>query len=209
MNNKIFLSLFLMCYSLAILAQTPTKDHAGHDHAAHDHSQDHATPQDSSYHCAFCEKHLFDSKDATVINEKELHFHGIATDDTKTPIHCAACKDHLGYYDHEHTTYQVINSHTEHRNGTFHCLSCQFPIFDEKDLISSDKTNPDNRYSYFRQPIDAERIVLEKRNKFYSIKNSNVTCAGCTGRIGEVDKNDSGGFGMRLNLGAVKKKKRQ
>jgi len=204
MSNKIFFSLLLMCYSLAIQAQVPTtKDHSGHDHASHDHSHDHAT-QDSSYHCGMCDKHLFDANEATIINKKELHYHGIATENTKTPFHCAACKGHLGYYDHEHTTFQVINSHTDHKKGTFHCLSCQLPIFDQKDLTSSD-----DRYSYFRQPIDEERLALEKRNKFYSIKNSSATCAGCTGRIGEVDKNNSGGFGMRLNLSAVKKKKRQ
>ena len=209
MNNKIFLSLLLMCYCFAIQAQN--HDHTGHDHEKHDHAahehekHDHIAHPDSTYHCGMCDKHLFNVDEATVIDNKELHYHGIATDDSKTPFHCAACKGHLGYYDHEHTTYQVINSHTNKKhNGTFHCLSCQLPIFDQKDLTSSD-----DRYSYFREPIDKERIALEERNKFYSIKGSNVTCAGCNSRIGEVNKNDSGGFGMRLNLRGVKKKERR
>ena len=203
MNNKIFLSLLLMCYGLVIQAQN--HDHAGHDHAAHDHAKhDHAADQDGSYHCKMCDKQLFNVDEATIIDKKELHYHGIATDDSKTPFHCAACKGHLGYYDHEHTTYQVINSHTDKHTGNYHCLSCQLPVFDQKDLTSSD-----DKYSYFREPIDKERIALEERNKFYSIKSGNVTCAACNSKIGEVNKNDSGGFGVRLNLRDVKKKKKR
>jgi len=167
-------------------------------------SNHHPSHQDSSYHCKMCDKFLFNDNEATILDKKDLYYHGIATNDTKTPFHCAGCDGHLGYYDHKHETYEVINRNVDEKDSAiFHCLSCQMPIFDQKALANSDES-----FSYFKEPIDKKRIALEERNKFYNIQNSHATCRACKGRIGEVTKNDTGGFGMRLNLGSVKKKKR-
>ena len=149
--------------------------------------------------------HLLDANNATVINKYELHYHGIATDSSKTAFHCAGCKSHLGYHHQENNEYQVINNKIVEKEITgYHCLSCQMPLFKKEDLSNSDAT-----YSYFSKPTADNRIALAERNKFYKIQDSKATCGKCGSILGEVTKNDTGGFGMRLNLGAVKKKKRQ
>ena len=162
-------------------------------------------PQDSSYHCNACKSHLFHTDDATILNKKALHYHGVATDSSKTSFHCAGCNGHLGYYQHDEKTYQVLGNKLDEKDtGKFHCLSCQMPLFDKQSLSSSDES-----YSYFSAPLDEERIALEERNKFYKIQNSAATCGRCDAVIGEANENDSGGFGLRINLGAVGKKKKQ
>ena len=198
MLKQFFFILFLF-HASVLIGQISLEDTAN----ATDHH--HHTHQDSSFSCGACNMHLLDANDATAINKYELHYHGIATDSSKTAFHCAGCKSHLGYYHKEDAEYQVLNNKVKEKgNSGVHCLSCQMPLFNKEDLSNSDDTS-----SYFSKPIEENRIALAERNKFYKLQGSKATCGKCGARIGEVDKNDSGGFGMRLNLGAVKKKKRQ
>jgi len=164
-----------------------------------------AMHQDSAYHCTMCEEHLFDTEEGTIIGE-EIHYHGVATDETITAFHCVGCSSHLGYHNHETVTYQLVNTNVaQDDTNAFLCLSCQMPIFDQQAL-----TDSDDSFYYFDEPIDKERIVLEERNKFYTAEaqTPNLKCSACKGIIGEVSPNNTGGFGLRVNLNAVKKKKR-
>lgn len=161
-------------------------------------------PQDSSYHCKACSGHLFDADDATILNKEALHYHGVATDSTKISFHCAGCNSHIGYYHDHHNTYQVLGDKVEEKdNDRIYCLSCQMPLFNKQSLSNTNESD-----SYFSAPIDKQRVKLEKRNKFYKIQNSVTTCGRCDAVIGEANENDSGGFGLRINLGAIGKKKR-
>ena len=189
--------LFLFSTSLLIgqIKIDDTANSIGHHH----------THQDSSISCGACGVHLLDANNATAINKYELHYHGVATDSSKTAFHCAGCKSHLGYHHHENNEYQVINNKiVEKENTGFHCLSCQMSLFKKEDLSNSDET-----YSNFSKPTEKNRIALAEQNKFYKLQGSKATCGRCGAVIGEVDRNGSGGFGMRLNLEAVKKRKRQ
>ncbi len=167
-------------------------------HASEDHAH-----QDSSYHCGMCNANLFGSHEATIIDNNQLHIHGIGTDENRSPFHCSGCSSHLGYYNHEHDHYEVdLKSLDQKSTGKFHCAACQLPIFDEQELTSSDEFS-----SHFKQPIDQDRIVVKGIEKFYKVAGSHISCKACNGRLGEVSLNDSRGFGLRINLGAVKKKK--
>ena len=188
-----FFILFLI-HSLLVIGQINLENTANHH-----------THQDSSFSCGACSAHLLDANNATLINKYELHYHGVATDSSKTAFHCAGCKSHLGYYQQEGATYQVLNDKViEKDTSGFHCLSCQMLLFDKEDLSKSEETS-----SYFSKPTEENRIALDERNKFYKLQGSEATCGRCDSVIGEVDENDSGGFGLRLNVGAIKKEKRQ
>lgn len=168
-------------------------------------SNEHSSHQDSSYHCAQCNHHLFDADEATAINPHTLHYHGVGTDSTETAIHCSACRSHLGYYNHQHNLFKVIGNKIGKEEETpFQCLSCLLPLFEEESLFTSNDS-----FHYFSTPIDKERIDLAERNQFYKRQIDDVKCRRCGAGLGDVHNNDSGGFGMRLNLGAVKKRKKK
>ena len=199
MFKHFFFALFVFHSSL-LIGQVNLEDTSNSTNHQHTH-----THQDSSFSCGACGGHLLDANNTTAINKSEIHYHGVATDSTKTAFHCAGCRSHLGYHHQGDAKYQVINNKiTEKGNSDFRCLSCQMQLFSREDLSSSDDTS-----SYFSRPIADDRIALDQRNKFYKVQGSKATCGNCDSTIGEVDKNDSGGFGMRLNLGAVKKNKKQ
>ena len=163
----------------------------------------HHTHQDSSYHCGICDSYLFDSHEVSNINNNELHYHGIGTSESQTPFHCAGCSTHLGYYNDKHDHYQVLNQNVDKKeSGKFHCLACQMPLFDQQ-------VKADDSSTYFKQPIAEGRIVLDDRMKFYKVTDSHLTCKSCKGHIGSINRNNTGGFGMRLNLSKVKKKRRK
>ena len=50
-------------------------------------------------------------------------------------------------------------------------------------------------------------ITIKESNKFYKLAGSDIICKHCNDRIGDINKNDSSGFGVRLNINQVKKKK--
>ena len=153
-----------------------------------------------------CEKYLFASHEATNVDNTHIHYRGIGTDETKSTFHCSACSTHLGYYNHEQDSYQVLNGNVDKKdNGKFHCSFCQMPLFDQQEL-----DNADDLYTYFNSPIAENRIALEERNKFYKVTTeSHLKCKSCNSLLGSAIQNDSGGFGIRLNLDKVKKRKRK
>jgi len=179
-------------------------------------SEDHHIQQDSAYHCGLCEKYLFDVYESTEVDEDHLHYHGVGTDDSKKAIHCSGCESHLGYYDHEHNHFLVSGDNVDKADtGIFHCAACRLPVFDEQErfsqeIIDQEEASTDNNYFYFKKPIKEDRINIDDRKKFYKVAlgSPQVTCRGCNGRIGEVDLNHTNGFGVRINLGSVKKRKR-
>ena len=186
-----------MCCSSLVYSQNHTHDSSGHNH-------DHATHQDSSYHCASCNHHLFDAEKATPISSHVLHYHGVATDNTQTAIHCKGCSSHLGYYNHQHSLFQVIGDKVgQEEETTFHCLACLLPLFEEQSLFTSNKS-----FHYFSTPIDKKRIALAERNQFYKKQADSVKCRNCDAAIGKAHSNHSGGFGLRLNLKSVKRQKK-
>jgi|GEM_PF-3189188 len=170
------------------------------------HADGHSGQQDSAYHCGMCNKYLFGVHEITNIGGDLLHYHGIGTDGTKSSIHCSGCNNPLGYYNHEHHNYQVLNKNIDKKDsGEFHCSSCQMPLFSQQDIGSTDE-----RYFYFEEPIKKDRIEFKERNKFYKVTGSHITCKACNARIGSVSPNDDGaGFGIRLNIGSVKKRGRR
>ena len=78
------------------------------------------------------------------------------------------------------------------------------PLFEKQSLFTSNES-----FHYFSAPIDKKRVALAERNQFYKRQIDDVKCGRCDATIGEVRNNDSGGFGIRLNLGAVKKRKKE
>ncbi len=167
-------------------------------------SIEHFSHQDSSYHCGQCNHHLFDAEEATAISPHTLHYHGVGTDSTETAIHCSACRSHLGYYNHQHNLFKVIGDKLgEEEETVYHCLSCLMPLFDKQSLFTSNAS-----FYYFSTPIDKERVALAERNQFYKRQIDDVKCRRCDSPIGEVHHNDSGGFGMRLNMDAMKRRKK-
>ena len=167
-------------------------------------SEDHHAEQDSAYHCGLCSKYLFDSHEGTSINDTTLHYHGIGTDESTSPFKCAGCDSHLGFHNHEEGHYEVLNDNVSKKeDGKYYCKACQLPLFEEESVEKSDESS-----TYFHEPIGADRIEIEDHEDFYKVRGSHLTCKNCNGRIGAATGNDSRGFGLRLQLGNVNKKKR-
>ncbi len=229
----IFISLFFVPFAEGQITKDQVKS-SKEDHHHHEEDHHHAH-QDSSYHCGMCNGHLFDEHEATKINNEELHYHGIGTEDHKTAFHCAGCKGHLGNFNHKHNNYEVLNDKVDQKeNGTFYCSVCQMPLFEGQavdknaanahgpsvpnipapNVKKGDKQqatkNYNDLYTYFKAPINENRIALEKRNKFYkaSKATSTIHCRVCDGQLGGLNNNDSGGFGLRVGINKVKKQKK-
>jgi len=197
-----FLLIAFFCYSSSINAQVVLKQHSTHNH---DSKQKHGSKhqhdshdQHDSYHCGACNTHLFDADEATIVGENVLHYHGIATEESQSSFHCAACQSHLGYFNHEDSTYQVINNKIGEGDSQFYCAACQFPLFNSETLASKGESS-----SFFSEPIHSDRIKLDDRKKFYKIDGPNAVCGRCNSRFGDYNKNGSGGFGLRINLGPL------
>ena len=123
---------FLLMFSFLLFAPFAQaqkgKDQVKQTTENHHTDQHQHTHQDSSYHCGLCASYLFDADEVTTINNTELHYHGIGTDGTKSPFHCAACKSHLGYFNHKHNNYEVLNKNLDKKDtGIFHCSACEMP----------------------------------------------------------------------------------
>ena len=182
-----------MCCSSLAQSQNNTSDSFTHSH------------ENSAYHCAQCSHHLFDAEEATAISPHVLQYHGVGTDSTRTAIHCRACSSHLGYYNQQHNLFQVIGDKLWKEEETpFRRLSCLLPLFEEQSLFTSNDS-----FYYFSTPIDQERIALAERNQFYKRQIDDVKCGRCDATIGEVRENNSGGFGVRLNLSAINKQRKK
>ena len=200
--KKIFPALFLslFCVSLAQGQISINKvDMPEHHHEA--------TTQDSSYHCGLCDSYLFGVHEATILNNEELHYHGIASAEGESSFHCAGCNGHLGYYQHDDDTYKVSNDYVNKKEDhAVVCLHCQLPIFDATSLTASNDT-----HSYFKKPIAEERVKVDDRYRFFNFRNpenTDIGCGNCGAHIGQALGNDNSGFGLRLNIASTKKKKR-
>lgn len=194
--------LILFCYSISIDAQVILKQHDAHQHdSKHQHGskRNHDShDKHDSYHCGACNTHLFDANEATLVSDNVLHYHGIATNDSQKSFQCAACQSHLGYFNQADSTYQVISNTIGENDTHFYCAACRFPIFNSEAFISSKGSS-----SLFSDPIKEERIKIDNKKKFYKIDGPNAVCGRCQSRLGDYNKNGSGGFGLRINLGPV------
>ena len=156
-----------------------------------------------AYHCAMCAKYLFDSDDAVLLSDNELHYHGIATDHEQSAFHCSGCKNHLGYFSLKDSTYQASIENVGGSSSLgYTCTACQWPLFDSTSLEK--KTD---EVLIFSRALDANRVKIDTRPKFFKVElpNNELKCRWCDARIGSVQENESGGFGLRIHLGAVKK----
>jgi len=186
----------LICYSIGHSQITLQAQPSDHSHE----------PSDSIYSCGICDHHLFDSDEVTDLGNGELHYHGIGTANAHSLFQCAACNGHLGVYDHQHEQYQLIKENvTLNDSGVYVCTSCHLPLFDQGSLLNSNDS-----FLSFKEPVNSDRIILNKSDKFYKVSESGSTlsCKACNGSIGGKIPSIKGGFGLRINLSKVKKKQR-
>ena len=82
-------------------------------------------------------------------------------------------------------------------------LEGQAPLAYDKLIIACGSTP--NKFGWPGQDL---KKVQGERNQFYKRQIDDVKCRRCDSPIGEVHHNDSGGFGMRLNMDAMKRRKK-
>lgn len=197
--HLVFLVLFFVPFAEGQISKDQVKPIiADHHHVHHE----------GANHCGICSNYLFDPHEIANINNTEQHYHGIGTEDHKSVFHCAVCNSHLGYYNHKHNIYEVLNKYVDKKEGgVFYCAACQIPLFEEH-TVGKHVTNkqPVNTYTYnelytfFKVPINEDRIALEKRNNFFKARESTIHCSVCDGQLGGLNKSDSGGFGFRISF---------
>ena len=217
--QRFFHLVFLFLFFVPLAEGQINKDQVkptteDHHHDGHHDEDHHHAHQDSSYHCGMCSSYLFDTDEVTNINNTDLHYHGIGSEEHKSTFQCAACNSHLGFYNHKHNNYEVLNKSVVKKDGgIFHCAACQMPLFeanavDKQPVKKQTADNYNDLYTFFKAPINEDRIALEKRNKFYKTTDSDIHCRVCDGQLGGLNNNDSGGFGLRVNINKVKKQKK-
>ncbi len=192
-KNMLFLT-FLLYASFGYSQITPDKITVTTNHVDHDHA----------YHCNACHTHLFDAAESTII-KNEIHYHEPATDNNSVAFTCAGCSSPLGYL--TDNLYQLSNDKVNQKNSVYHCAACQAAVFDAQNLNRSD-----NSFSYFSTPIEQAIITTNtERRKFYKMEADKeaIQCAVCEINFGKVvQDNDTGGFGVRVNINSVNKKRK-
>ncbi len=68
----------------------------------------------------------------------------------------------------------------DHRNGIFHCVCCDAPLFDADSKFESGTGWP----SFF-QPVSAEAVEMIEDNS-YGMRRIEVRCARCDSHLGHV-----------------------
>jgi peptide-methionine (R)-S-oxide reductase len=66
------------------------------------------------------------------------------------------------------------------REGVFHCIACDNPLFISKTMIESE-----TKWPSFFEPYSQESIILKEDNT-KGMKRTEVICARCDGHLGHV-----------------------
>ncbi len=210
----LFVIVIIGCFT-SIHAQVDSKKHtehtSGHQHqhdANHKHDTHAHEHQHDSQQCGLCHGSLLEqeSGSALLLNEEEasflekynLHYHGLTESETHSAFQCAGCQKHIGFFDHEASTYQVFNSNISEEDAQFYCAACQSPIFKTEELsLKGDSTTS------FTKSVNNNSVLLDNKGKYYVVPGVKDVCGRCQSRLGEYNKNGSGGFGVRVNLGPL------
>jgi len=86
---------------------------------------------------------------------------------------------------------------SEKRDGEFHCVCCQHPLFD-----AGAKFDSGTRWPSFFQPI-TEGAVAEKSDNSFFRKRTEIICANCEAHLGHVFDDGPKPTGLRYCMNGV------
>ena len=85
----------------------------------------------------------------------------------------------------------------EHRQGTFKCLGCDWPVYSSKTKFDSGTGWPS-----FWQPISQQAVVSNTDNSLF-MSRTEIKCANCGGHLGHVFNDGPRPTGLRYCMNGV------